>query len=96
SECFSELRHLWDDLNPKVEDADLDVKDVKRISALKKKIKELLKTKGITDFDLTYWEVEVDFDNLKKSLIELENFVKKYASPQTQIQAQNKKKGKRD
>ncbi|CAI2182459.1 11663_t:CDS:2 [Funneliformis geosporum] len=52
-----------------------------KIYTLKKEIDKLLKTKGVEDFDLTYPTVEVDFNNLKKALTQLDNFVKKNASP---------------
>jgi len=94
SECLAELRQIWDELESKVENEDLEAKDVKRIYILKKKINELLKTKGVEDFDLTYWEVEVDFNNLKKSLTDLDNFIKENASPRT-IDIANKGKYKK-
>lgn len=90
SECLSELRQLWAELEPKVKEEDLNVADCQRIAKLKNKISELLKTPNTADF-LTYWEVKLEFETLSKALTELDNFIKDYASPQTQDKASGDK-----
>jgi hypothetical protein len=91
-----ELRQLRNYLEPKVENYDLNENDVKRIYDLKNKINKLLENKIVEDKDNYYWvNIKTKFNIFKKALVDLDNFVKEYASPQTQDKAKDERKGRR-
>nr|CAG8613584.1 15429_t:CDS:2 [Entrophospora candida] len=80
----SELRQLWDDLESKVENEDLGVKDVKRIYALKEKIKDFLKKAEKVDINSDHWtKINIISNLFQNSPTELDNFIREHASPRT-------------